>query len=122
HLLLLDKNDEYIGYLPGFAAKREFTSGNAESAVAKYLVKVFDDDSQSAMLPQIDGAGKFDIISDEAKVSDVLAKMAGGFRRLVVLRNGYHRRPMGLVNFNDLMLGTIKGVPGAGADGSLNAA
>jgi hypothetical protein len=111
HLLLLDKNDEFIGYLPGFAAKREFTGGNAESAVAKYLIKVFDDDSQSAMLPQIDGAGKFDIISDEAKVSDVLAKMAGGFRRLVVLRNGYHRRPVGLVNFNDLMLGTIKGVP-----------
>ena len=109
HLLLLDKNDEFIGYLPGFAAKREFTSGNAESAVAKYLVKVFEDDSQSAMLPLIDGAGKFDVISDEAKVSDVLAKMAGGFRRLVVLRNGYHRRPVGLVNFNDLMLGTIRG-------------
>jgi len=116
HLLLLDKNDEYIGYLPGFAAKREFTTGNAESTVAKYLIKVFDDDSQSAMLPLIDGAGKFDIISDEAKVSDVLAKMAGGFRRLVVLKNGYHRRPVGLVNFNDLMMGTIKGVTPASLD------
>jgi hypothetical protein len=114
HLLLLDKNDEFIGYLPGFAAKREFTSGAAESAVAKYLIRVFEDDSQSAMLPQIDGAGKFDIISDEAKVSDVLAKMAGGFRRLVVLKNGYHRRPIGLVNFSDLMMGTMKAGAGSG--------
>jgi hypothetical protein len=117
HLLLLDKNDEYIGYLPGFAAKREFTTGSAESAVAKYLIKVFDDDSQSAMLPLIDGAGKFDVINDEAKVSDVLAKMAGGFRRLVVLKNGYHRRPVGLVNFNDLMMGTIRGVNTGSGDG-----
>jgi len=112
HLLLLDKNDEYIGYLPGFAAKREFTNGTAETQVAKYLVKVLDDDSQSAMLPLIDCSGKFDFISDEAKVSDVLAKMAGGCRRLVVLKNGYHRRPIGLVNFNDLMMGTMKGVGG----------
>jgi len=126
HLLLLDKSDEFIGYLPGFAAKREFTSGAAESAVTKYLVRVFEDDSQSAMLPLIDGAGKFDVISDEAKVSDVLAKMAGGFRRLVVLRNGYHRRPVGLVNFGDLMLGTIRGTgandaPSAGAALSIGA-
>ncbi|HUO87796.1 MAG TPA: hypothetical protein VMU08_01380 [Rhizomicrobium sp.] len=109
HLLLLDKNDEFVGYLPGFAAKREFTGANAESVVTKYIIKVFEDDSNSANLPLIDGAGKFDTISDEAKISDVLAKMAGGFKRLVVLKNGYHRRPVGLVNFNDLMIGTIKG-------------
>lgn len=109
HLVLLDKSDEFIGYLPGFAAKREFTGPNAESIVTKYVIKVFEDDSNSANLPLIDGAGKFDTISDEAKISDVLAKMAGGFRRLVVLKNGYHRRPMGLVNFNDLMIGTMKG-------------
>ncbi|MEJ1969545.1 MAG: hypothetical protein WDN03_13070 [Rhizomicrobium sp.] len=108
HLLLLDKNDEFVGYLPGFAAKREFTGAGAESAIAKYVVDVFADDSNSANLPLIDGAGKFDIISDEARVSDVLAKMAGGFRRLVVLKNGYHRRPVGLVNFNDLMLGAVR--------------
>jgi len=34
-------------------------------------------------------------------------KMAGGFRRLVVLRHGYHRRPIGLVNFSDLMNETL---------------
>jgi hypothetical protein len=35
--------------------------------------------------------------------------MAGGFPRLVVLKNGYHRRPLGVVNFNDLMVGTLRG-------------
>jgi len=34
-------------------------------------------------------------------------KMAGGFRRLIVLRRGYHRRPIGLVNFSDLMSETL---------------
>jgi hypothetical protein len=112
HLLLLDKNDEFVGYLPGFAAKREFTGATAESAIARYIVDVFADDTNSANLPLIDGAGKFDTISDEAKVSDVLAKMAGGFRRLVVLKNGYHRRPAGLVNFNDLMFGAMRASTG----------
>jgi hypothetical protein len=106
--LLLDKNDECIGYLPGFAAKREFTGPNPETAVTKYVVNVFEDDSNSATLREIGGAGKFDTISDEAKVSDVLAKMAGGFRLLVVLKNNYHRRPVGVVNFNDFMIGAVK--------------
>jgi hypothetical protein len=109
HLLLIDKNEEFIGYLPGFAAKRDFTGNNAETHIAKYVVDVFADDSNSANLSLIDGAGKGDIVSDETKVGQLIDKMAGGFPRLVVLKNGYHRRPLGVVNFNDLMVGTLRG-------------
>lgn len=109
HLLLLDKKDEFVGYLPGFAAKREFTGTQAVSNIAKYIVDIFDDDSQSALLSDIGGAGKADIISDEVKVNDVLTKMAGGFRRLVILKNGYHRRPIGVIDFGELLSGTLGG-------------
>ena len=43
----------------------------------------------------------------KTKISDAIVKMAGGFRRLIVLRRGYHRRPIGLVNFSDLMSETL---------------
>jgi len=108
HLLLIDKSEEYVGYIPGFAAKHNFTGSNAETLIAKYIVEVFADDSNSATLPQIDGAGKGEIVSDEIKIGQLIDKMAGGFPRLIVLKNGYHRRPLGIVNFNDLMVGTLR--------------
>lgn len=107
HLVLLDARGEFVGYIPGFNAKREFTGANAEVQLAKYVNDVFVDDNNSINLRQIEGAGKFDVVSDETKISDAIIKMAGGFRRLVVLRHGYHRRPIGLVNFSDLMNETL---------------
>jgi hypothetical protein len=107
HLVLVDSHGEFVGYIPGFYAKREFTGPNAEVQIAKYVDDVFADDTNSVNLRQIEGAGKSDIISDEAKISEAIVKMAGGFRRLVVLRRGYHRRPIGLVNFSDLMSETL---------------
>ncbi|MGD0143489.1 MAG: hypothetical protein ABSC92_10040 [Rhizomicrobium sp.] len=107
HLILLDSHGEFVGYIPGFYAKQEFTGTNAEAQIAKYVDNVFSDDNNSVNLRQIEGAGKPDVISDEDKISDAIVKMAGGFRRLVVLRRGYHRRPIGLVNFSDLMSETL---------------
>jgi hypothetical protein len=107
HLVLLDSHGEFVGYIPGFYAKQEFTGPSAEVQIAKYVDAVFADDNNSVNLRQIEGAGKSDIISDEDKISDAIVKMAGGFRRLVVLRRGYHRRPIGLVNFSDLMSETL---------------
>lgn len=107
HLLLLDNHDEFVGYLPGFFAKREFTGPGAEAAIAKYVVGVFADPADSDGLRQVYGAAKVDTISDEAKISDAIERMAGGFRILVVLAGGNHRRPIGLVNFNSLMGHTL---------------
>jgi hypothetical protein len=107
HLVLLDKHDEFVGYIPGFAAKREFTGPGAEGMIAKYVADVFADPANSVYLRQIDGAGKVDTISNDAKVSDAVEKVSGGFRTLVVLEGGSHRRPIGLVNFNGLMGHTL---------------
>jgi len=70
---------------------------------------VFDDLSKSANLRDIGGAGQYDVISDAAEVSELMKRMAGGFKRLVVLHNGYHRKPVGTVDFSDVVSGTLTG-------------
>lgn len=107
HLLLLDKHDEFVGYIPGFYAKREFTGPGAEAQIAKYVVDVFADSANSANLRLIDGASRVDTISDNDKVSDAVERVTGGFRTLVVLHDGLHRKPIGLVSFNGLMGHTL---------------
>ena len=109
HLLLLDKRDEFVGYIPGFYAKTEFSGSQAEVRIAKYVTDVFADDSNSVYLRDIGGAANVDVISDEAKVADAIEKMAGSFRNLVVLHGGKHRKPIGLVNFGNLMGQTLGG-------------
>lgn len=118
HLLLLDKHDEYIGYIPGFYAKREFTGAQAEVLLAKYVTDVIGEPDKSVYLRDIEGAANVDVISDEAKIADAFEKMAGSFRRLVVLDGGKHRKPLGLVNFGDLIGQTLGGGL-AGANGGL---
>ncbi|MBI3677703.1 MAG: hypothetical protein HY243_13930 [Proteobacteria bacterium] len=112
HLLLIDKHDEFVGYIPGFSAKREFTGSHAEIQIASYVDNVFLTDSEekyenSVNLRQLGGAGSLDTISSEAKVLDVTAKILGGFRCLVVLERGNHRRPMGVVDFSKLTGGSF---------------
>jgi len=109
HLLLLDKHDEFVGYIPGFYAKREFSGAQAEVLIAKYVIDVFNDPANSVELRGIEGAANVDVISDEASISDAITKMAGSFKKLVVLHGGKHRKPVGLVNFGDLMGQTLGG-------------
>lgn len=109
HMLLLDKREEFVGYIPGFYAKREFSGAQAETLMAKYVIDIFAEPDKSVYLRDIEGAANVDVISDEAKISDAIEKMAGSFRRLVVLHGGKHRKPVGLVNFGDLMGQTLGG-------------
>ena len=110
HVILTAKNDEFIGYIPAAYARTSFCGPDAEVQIAKYIVNVFADDANSVNLREImGGAGKSDVISDSAEVADAIKRMAGGFKRLVVLHNGYHRKPVGLLDFNELMSGALTG-------------
>lgn len=109
HLLLVDKHEEFVGYIPGFYAKTVFTGPEAETKISKYVIDVFNDPNNSVELRGIDGAANVDVISDEASISDAISKMAGSFKKLVVLHGGKHRKPIGLVNFGDLMGQTLGG-------------
>jgi hypothetical protein len=109
HMLLLNKHEEFVGYIPGFYAKTAFTGPQAETLISKYVNDVFTDPNNSVELRGIDGAANVDVISDEASISDAIGKMAGSFKKLVVLHGGKHRKPVGLVNFGDLMGQTLGG-------------
>ena len=110
HVILTAKNDEFIGYIPASHARTRFCGPDAEVQIARYIVEVFADDANSVNLREIfGGAGKSDVISDTDEVSDAIKRMAGGFKRLVVLHNGYHRKPVGLLDFNELMSGALTG-------------
>jgi hypothetical protein len=103
HVVLLDKHDEFLGYIPSFRAKSEFTGGNAEGQIVKFIIDVFSDHSKSVNLRQIDGLASTDVISDEAKLAEARSRMEGGFHRLVVLRGGRHRKPIGLLHSEQLL-------------------
>jgi len=103
HVVLIDKHDEFVGYIPGFRAKSEFTGGNAEGQIVRYIIDVFADHARSVNLRQIDGLSNTDIISDEARLAEARARLEGGFHRLVVLHGGRHRKPVGLLHSEQLL-------------------
>lgn len=103
HIVLIDKHDEFIGYLPSFRAKSEFTGANAEGQIVRFIIDIFADHAKSANLRQIDGLSHTDTISDEARLSEARGRMEGGFHRLVVLHRGRHRKPVGLLHFEQLL-------------------
>lgn len=106
HVILADRHDEFVGYIPSFRAKSEFTGANAEGQIVRYIIDVFADHAKSVNLHQIDGLSNTDTISDEAKLSDAQTRMEGGFHRLVVLHRGRHRKPVGLLHSEQLLAKT----------------
>lgn len=106
HLLLVDKHEEFVGYIPAHRVKSDFTGDDAEVLISRYIVDVLADHANSANLRAILGLANTDTISDEDHVSKALEKMQGGYLRLVVLRGGYHRKPVGLLHSERLVSAT----------------
>jgi hypothetical protein len=115
HLLLFSREDEFLGYIPGIRAKDKFTGADGEQQIVDFLIRLFEyyaEDPEETGRPRkglppdlqkIDGLPNTDVISDEAKLSDARARMEGGFHRLVVLHNGRHRKPIGLLHSEQLL-------------------
>lgn len=103
HLMLVDKHDEFVGYIPGHRAKSDFTGEDAEVLIARHIVDVLADHANAANLRNLNGLAATDTISDEDNIGRALDRMQGGFLRLVVLHGGYHRKPVGLLHSERLM-------------------
>lgn len=103
HLLLVDKHDEFVGYIPSLRVKNDFTGDDAEVLIARYIIDVFADHANSANLRAINGLAATDTINDEDSLGRGLDKLQGGFLRLVVLHGGYHRKPVGLLHSERLV-------------------
>jgi len=106
HLILVDKHEEFVGYIPSIRVKNDFTGSDAEVLIARHIVDVFTDHANSANLRTINGLASTDTISDEDHLSRALDRMQGGYLRLVVLKGGYHRKPVGLLHSERLVSAT----------------
>ena len=107
HVLLMDQQNEFAGYIPGYYARTTLTGPNAESLIKQYIVDVLEDPARSVTLRDIRGFAAADSISDEVTVSDAMKRMSAGLQRgLVVLHAGRHRKPTGIVYMDDLVRAT----------------
>jgi hypothetical protein len=112
HVLLVDDHDEYVGYIPAFYARSNFTGDNAETMIRRYIIDVLAGSLPSDTLRSIGGLGSNDWISNEEKVASAMKRMADGLLRgLVVLRGGRHRQPIAVIYADDLIRATTP-VPG----------
>jgi len=70
HVLLMNEKNNFIGYIPGKRALKEFVGDGAVENIDKYIVKVLANPSENAVLREIGGATNDDAIS-EAKDTQV---------------------------------------------------
>ena len=107
HVILMNKENEFAGYIPGYYARTTLTGNNAESLIKQYIVDALDDSNKSVVLRDIRGFAAADCISDEVSVSDAMKRMSAGLQRgLVVLRHGRHSKPNGIIYMDDLVRAT----------------
>jgi len=105
HILLVNEHGEFMGYIPWTRAIKDFTGENAETKIRKSIVDVLDDPAKSTSLRAMDGMATDDIISDGATIHDA-AKMTwfdDPLHGLVVYHGKRNRKPIGVINKNDLL-------------------
>jgi len=107
HVILMNHENEFAGYVPGYYARTTLTGNNAESLIKQYIIDALDDPNKSVALRDIRGFAAADCISDEVSVSDAMKRMSAGLQRgLVVLHAGRHRKPTGIIYMDDLVRAT----------------
>ena len=103
HILLANEHDEFLGYIPAWRARTDFTGANAESQIRKYIVDVLADPSTGTALRDIGGLAMEDWISDDKTVADAARKTSEGLLRgLVICKDGRKRKPYGVIYTEEL--------------------
>ncbi len=102
HLLLTNEKDEFIGYIPGKRAMKEFTGDKAMENIDKFIVKVFADQSNCALLRDLGGATRDDTIAETENAMSAQAKLWANekVQGLVVHRQ---LKPVGFIGKVDVL-------------------
>ncbi len=102
HVLLLGEKDEFIGYIPGKRALAEFAGDKAEEKIGKYLVKVFANPGECAVLREIGGVTRDDTVSESETALHAEAKIWANdnVHGLVIHR---HLKPVGYISKVDVL-------------------
>ncbi|MDE3115149.1 MAG: hypothetical protein KGL26_06060 [Pseudomonadota bacterium] len=103
HILLTNEHDEFVGYIPAWRARTDFTGANAETKIREYIVDVLADPSTSTKLRDIGGLAMEDWISDGDTVAAAARKTSEGLLRgLVICKSGRKRKPYGVIFTEEL--------------------
>ncbi len=102
HVLLFSDKDEFIGYIPGKRAAKEFTGDNAAEKITKYVVNVIDKPDNAGVLREIGGAAEADTVkaSDDIRYAERQLWSNESVNGLIVLKKG---KPAGYISKVDVL-------------------
>lgn len=102
HVLLLSDKDEFIGYIPGKRASKEFTGDYAADKITKYIVNVIEKPDESGVIREIGGATEADTVkdTDDVRYAERTLWSNESVSGLVVLRRS---RPAGYISKVDVL-------------------
>jgi hypothetical protein len=103
HVLLLDQDDHFTGYIPGDRAIKEFNGTNAESKIADAIVKVLAHPSETKALRGMNGITLDDTVSETDDIRQAAIKIYAddAVNGLVVHKR---LRPVGVISKVDLLM------------------
>jgi hypothetical protein len=102
HVLLIAENDQFIGYLPGKRASKEFTGDNAADKITKYVVRVFEKPDDAGIIREIGGASDTDTVkdNDDVRYAEAMLWANEAINGLVVKRKSV---PFGYISKVDVL-------------------
>lgn len=97
HVLLLGDGDEFIGYIPGDRAKKDFSGPDADVKIGKCIIDVFAHPSEVTALRAMGGISRDDTIPETDDVRSAAAKLwaNSAVQALVIHR---HLKPVGVID------------------------
>jgi len=102
HVLLSNEKDEFIGYIPGKRAVKEFTAEKAMDAIDKYIIKVLSKPEECAVLRDIGGATREDTVAENDTAFQAQAKLWAN-EKVQGLILHKHLKPVGFISKVDVL-------------------
>jgi hypothetical protein len=75
HVLMMNEKDEFLGYVPGKRAAKEFAGDKAMENIDKFIVKVLTNPSDCGVVRELGGATHDDTIDERENAMNAQAKI-----------------------------------------------
>jgi len=102
HVVLLNDKDEFVGYIPGKRALKEFGGEKPDEKITKFIVKVLANPADGGVLRDIGGITSADTINETETARDAEGKIWANenVHGLIVHR---HLKPIGVISKVDVL-------------------
>ncbi len=102
HVLLMNERDDFIGYIPGKRAVKEFSGDKGIEAIDKYVVQVLAKPGECAILRELGGSTNDDTVAENENAFQAQAKLWANekIQGLVLQRK---LRPVGYISKVDVL-------------------